>query len=489
MNRQMGYRGQIPFDTDFLYAQRFGYEAMGLLAADVLGVSNLIAGCGCVPTSPAGLAVKVAPGRIYSQQVLDATSWSDVNGVGGLAADTNADHMIVKQGLLRDTTTLSTGFTVPSTTGQSQNFLIQAAFSEVDSGSVTLPFFNAASPDVPWSGPNNSGGELPTYRADKLVLSVKAGVAATTGSQTTPAPDSGCVGLWVVTLANGDTTITSGKISQYGSAPFLTETLIQKISQATADSRYAQLASTVAAGQCRLGVVSATSLKLSPYNGNLLNINGSIQAVPSGGVSIANTGLSASTLYYAYAYMNGATMTLELSTTGHTTGNNGIEVKTGDATRTLVGMIRTQGSTPGQFVDTAAQSFVASWYNRKTKALTNGGGTAGGSTTAATFSDMFAGAHIEFLAWADEPVDLSMIVTAQVDASNRQANPALAIDSTSTASSGVTEITSTTLTSASMGGVSFSVAEGYHYATGLMAAGSGGTATFTGGTLYAKVRA
>ncbi|MEB2654919.1 hypothetical protein SOP89_26500, partial [Pseudomonas siliginis] len=107
-------------------------------------------------------------------------------------------------------------------------------------------------------------------------------------------------------------------------------------------------------GQCRLSYVSGTQLKLSPYNGNNLIINGVPQQIPSAGVTLANTGLAASTKYYVYAYMNAGTMTLEAVTTAHATGTNGVEQKSGDATRTLVGMILTDGSTPGQFVDTPA---------------------------------------------------------------------------------------------------------------------------------------
>ncbi|MDW3684916.1 hypothetical protein RA280_24815, partial [Cupriavidus sp. CV2] len=40
-------------------------------------------------------------------------------------------------------------------------------------------------------------------------------------------------------------------------------------------------------GQCRLSVVSGTSLKLAPYNGNNLIINGVPQQIPGAGVTIS----------------------------------------------------------------------------------------------------------------------------------------------------------------------------------------------------------
>jgi len=91
------------------------------------------------------------------------------------------------------------------------------------------------------------------------------------------------------------------------------------------------LTSTAHNGQCRLSVVSTTSLKLAPLDGSQLMIAGIPQNIPSAGVTITNSGLAASTLYYVYAYMNSGTMTLELSATGHATdANTGIEIKSGD---------------------------------------------------------------------------------------------------------------------------------------------------------------
>ena len=95
-HRQTGYRGQIPYETDFLYAQRFEYEALGLALMDILGSSTVFGGLACTPTSPASLSVNIGPGRIYSKQHLDDTAWGQIAGAGGLALDINADHSILK---------------------------------------------------------------------------------------------------------------------------------------------------------------------------------------------------------------------------------------------------------------------------------------------------------------------------------------------------------------------------------------------------------
>lgn len=116
----------------------------------------------------------------------------------------------------------------------------------------------------------------------------------------------------------------------------------------------------------RFAYVSATSCRLDPFNGNRILINGSMEAIPSAGVSVTNGGLVSNTLYYVYAYLNSGTMTLEFSTTGWAIDSTyGHSIKTGDGTRTLVGLVRTNASS--QFVDSAAQRFVVSRFNQEAR--------------------------------------------------------------------------------------------------------------------------
>lgn len=214
MDRKTAYRGELAYETDLLLAQRYAYEGLGLLALDLLGATTMVAGLACTPSAPAALTVKVGPGRIYSLQNLEPTVWGQLLGVGGLIADLATDHQILKQGVLRDTTTL-TGFVAPATGGQSINYLIQASFQETDGGLVNRQFYNTQAP----ANPIVQG--VFDARLDGLVLSVKAGAAAATGSQTTPAADAGCVPVWVVTVANGQTTITAPNIAQSPLAPVM----------------------------------------------------------------------------------------------------------------------------------------------------------------------------------------------------------------------------------------------------------------------------
>lgn len=162
-------------------------------------------------------------------------------------------------------------------------------------------------------------------------------------------------------------------------------------------------------GQCRLSVVSTTSLKLAPYGGQNLGINGQLEQIPSAGVTISNGGLSSSTLYYVYAYMNSGTMTLELSATGHSTSTDGAEIKTGDATRTLVGMIYTNSSS--QFVSSLTSPTCLNWFNRRL--VCGATGTVSGSTSStASFAEITSNGRVPFLAWPDEAVEISVVGSA-----------------------------------------------------------------------------
>lgn len=84
-------------------------------------------------------------------------------------------------------------FSVPApvTIGRSQNYLIQATYGDID-GSAGIPLADAS---------QNSFLEAAQFGYIKF--SVKAGVPAISGTQVTPAPDSGSFPLYVVTATNG----------------------------------------------------------------------------------------------------------------------------------------------------------------------------------------------------------------------------------------------------------------------------------------------
>jgi hypothetical protein len=211
MDRQTVYAGEIPLETDLLNTNKNTMIALAKQSLLLTGNAIVIHGLNCTPTSPASLVVNIGAGSIYSLQNIDSTAYSS------LPADTT--HSIPKQGLVLNAQTFT--LTAPTTSGQSINYLIQAIYQDVDTGSTVLPYYNAANPSVAWSGPANSGSAQNTVRAGVCSVTVKTGVAATTGMQSTPTPDSGYVGAWVITVANGQTAITSTSIALAPNAPFL----------------------------------------------------------------------------------------------------------------------------------------------------------------------------------------------------------------------------------------------------------------------------
>lgn len=165
---------------------------------------------------------------------------------------------------------------------------------------------------------------------------------------------------------------------------------------AATQSQHAVQLGQVGHGQCRLSVASATSLVLKPYNGNNVLVNGVPLALPSAGVSVSNSGLSASTLYYVYLAGTTASPSLVLSATGHVTASSGVEVMSGDATKTLVGMIVTNSSS--QFSTNSL--LCANWFNRR-KLLGNAL-TSSVTTTSTSATKLTTALDISFLCWADD---------------------------------------------------------------------------------------
>lgn len=214
MDRQIVYAGAIPLETDLLNTNKYTMIGLAKLASAIMGSSTYVRGLSCTPSSPASMIVNVSAGEIYSLQNVDGTAYSS------LAADTT--HSVLKQGIVMDSTAFT--LTAPGTSGYSINYLIQATYNDTDSGATVLPYYNASNPSVAWSGPNNSGTAQNTVRSGVCTLSLKAGVAATTGTQVTPTPDTGFTGLYVVTVAQGATTVTASNISIYANAPFIPST-------------------------------------------------------------------------------------------------------------------------------------------------------------------------------------------------------------------------------------------------------------------------
>ncbi len=211
-------------------------KGSGKQAADTLGQTiTVVGGLSATASSPTSLVVNIGPGSIYQNAVLDPTA------AGDLPADGNTYFL---QGIAWASTALTLS-TAALTSGQSQWALIEATFgfSDVirasDPNGGVLPFYNSANPTSPLQGQGGSGGTLDTERTAIVSLKVVYGTPATTGSEVPPSADSGYVGLYLIDLAYGQSTIAQNQIltagpsvgtnvpSNYPYAPFLAGLLNQ----------------------------------------------------------------------------------------------------------------------------------------------------------------------------------------------------------------------------------------------------------------------
>ncbi len=155
-------------------------------------------------------------------------------------------------------------------------------------------------------------------------------------------------------------------------------------------------------GQCRFVYVSPTECRLMPRNGDGLIINGRQYRIDPAGIPLAPGGVTTGQTHYVYAKDNGtggiALEGLLASANPHSRHTDGVEIKTGDPTRTLVGMFWLDGS--GHFLSSPVFDFVASWFNRTERMVTN---TVSGSTSST--SDTALTGNIGLLTWGSTLLD------------------------------------------------------------------------------------
>jgi hypothetical protein len=236
----------------------------------------------------------------------------------------------------------------------------------------------------------------------------------------------------------------------------------------------------IAFGQCRL-TLSGGNLLLSRFNGNFLTINAKHYSIPSAGVTLAPSGLTPATLYYIYAYMNSGTMTLESSTTAYATDSTtGVQIKTGDVTRTLVGMARPE--TGPVFTDTLAKRFVRSWYNDPGVSLQNNF-TANRATSSPHTDPQEVNSEIrcQFLLWAGERVKATTMGSFVNGNANGTQTTAIGFNTTSSPENGViASVAASEVIPFSCTSVKEGLSEGLNFATLMGWVSSSGGATFYG---------
>lgn len=223
-------------------------------------------------------------------------------------------------------------------------------------------------------------------------------------------------------------------------------------------------------GQCELEYVSTTQLKLSRKDGKYLTINGQVETIPSAGVTLANTGLTAATLYYIYAYMSAGTMTLEAIATAYSADTTtGVQIKTGDATRTLVGVAYMDAGVPGTFASSNTKRYVRSWFNDKTPRGLSAF-TANRTTASTTYVELNTEIRVNFVAWAGETICCAAHGTVENTTTGAQvSSTGIGIDSATPElnlrQAGTSGSTGVTLPAAIGVTGPFTATEGLHYAT------------------------
>lgn len=297
VDRQFVYPTEEVQDVDILLTNKNAMVGLGYALQAILGSSTVVDGLACVPTTPASLGVNVGAGSIYSLAQIDPTAY------GSVAADTV--NQIVKQGIVIGTTNFACP--APVTVGQSVVYLVQAAYQDVDGGATNEPFVSATDGSVTYSTVN-------TVRKGVCVLNLKAGVAATTGTQVTPTPDVGFTSLYAITVANGQTTVTSGNIAQLATAPFLSTklpgvpTAIQQSTQNYADDT-SGAANTIAIALSPIpaGLTKGMPIRVKVANTNtgavVMNVNGlgNVSVVTANGSALPAGSLVANGIY-TFAY-------------------------------------------------------------------------------------------------------------------------------------------------------------------------------------------
>nr|QIG67159.1 hypothetical protein EVB34_054 [Rhizobium phage RHph_TM26] len=277
-----------------------------------------------------------------------------------------------------------------------------------------------------------------------------------------------------------------------GAAPGSLDTLDELAAALADDANYAAtvtaaLATKATTANLALATPVFGSVKLSLSGGNLLlsrergsklTIGGVPVVVPQAGVTLAPAGFTAGTLYYAYAAVVSGNVVLEGSTSAYAIdATTGQALKSGDASRTLVGMFRTIAGPV--FSDTIKQRFVRSWFNDPGLKLLSSF-SANRATTSVSTVELNSEIRCEMLLWAGEKVDATLVGSAINGATLGRNNSLIGVDGIGTVVSGTQSImTSIDTVPFTAQTLQEGLSEGYHYVT-MGASVNSGTGTWYG---------
>lgn len=219
------------------------------------------------------------------------------------------------------------------------------------------------------------------------------------------------VGLGLSALQGGEI-VANGLCSVVYSATLDQWILLESTGGATpvtaaSKSQHAVQLGQVGHGQCKVGIVDPTHIGLSPYNGQNLIINGVPCKVPVPNPQLSNASTVANTFYYIYAFMNAGVMMLEASTTTHVPHTDGVEIKSGDPTRTLVAALYANAA--NQFVRSQSYVGLINWFNRASLGLAQSATTS--TFSSAAMAEITQTDRVSFINWQDESVKVAITGT------------------------------------------------------------------------------
>lgn len=215
-DRVTNYVYQTPLTADDLLRQRdFDLISLGKLVSDLLGTQTMASGLAATAVSSTTIpTVELGDGSLYELGTLDPTAYGSLP-VGSFPSTAN----VVKQGLLLASRGDTNQFALaaPTTAGDSVIYLIEAAYSDLDTSIQTITLYNVADP----ANPTNE--TQPRQRWGTITIVAKAGIPSS--SPAAPTADAGYVPLYAITVAYGQTVLLQSDISAASGAPFLSQKL------------------------------------------------------------------------------------------------------------------------------------------------------------------------------------------------------------------------------------------------------------------------
>lgn len=289
------------------------------------------------------------------------------------------------------------------------------------------------------------------------------------------------------------------KIGVDGSA--VTTSLDYKVQRLLPGPSQGRLTLTTAVPVTTADVTGATTVYFTPYKGDGISLydTGSSKwfRYTFAEISASLAGLADTVPTDVFAYWTGSAVALELvnwtnSTTRATALalQDGVRVKSGDASRMLLGTIC--GSGAGTCEDSLAKRYVQNYYNLVSKKLLIKESQATWSYNTAAYrpaNNSTANQVKIVAALAEEMIEVEGATVSLWDGSGVGRGTAIGLDSTSVGSFDVFKSSYLTAYDSSFAFVATVPAAGYHFYQLLEIGPGSGTVTWNGGGVYTSIRA